>query len=115
MGIKLKINAKEEIDLTDFTIIDCIKKCEDIKGKNEYLSRNIIAIELFGKYSIFDKAKESLEVDKLSKWSKITAHEKEAYGEVELKQYDTNNKLYDTLTFEKAFIIEYKENYSYEK
>lgn len=106
---------KPEISLTDFTIVNYKKAFEDIEGKNEFLSRNIIGIDLFGKYGLFDKSKESEEVNKLSVWSKFTAHEEEAYKRVEINLIDSIGNMYETIIFEKAFLISYYENQNKKK
>lgn len=104
-----------EISITDFTIIDYKKVIEDIEGKNEFLSRNITAIELFGKYSLFDESKEAEEVNKISIWSKFTSHEEEAYKRVEISLSDNIGNIYETIIFEKAFLISYYEKQSKKK
>ena len=85
MGLGLKITyKKEEINLTDFTIQDFVRKVEDIQGRNEYLARNINSLELFGKYSVADASQESKEVNNLARWSKVMAHEESCYRKLEL-------------------------------
>lgn len=116
MGLELKIiKEKDEINLTDFTIEDFVRKVEDIQGKNEYLARNINSLELFGKYSVFDESLESLEVNKLAQWAKVTAHEKSVYRKLELTLKDNNDEPYDSLAFEKAFVVEYSEDYDFKR
>jgi len=114
MGIELKIIGEEEIVLTDFTIKQYELVQDDIQGKNEYLSRNIIGIELNGEFSANDNCAEAKEVNLLSRWSKITAHEKDAYRKVEVKLADANNEVYDTILFEEAFLVTYAENYNFD-
>lgn len=116
MGLELKITQeKDEINLTDFTIEDFVRKVEDIQGKNEYLARNINSLGLYGKYSVADKSLESLEVNKLAKWAKVTAHEKSVYRKLELTLKDNNDEAYDSLLFKKAFVVEYSEDYDFKR
>jgi hypothetical protein len=109
MGIKVKITGEEEINLTDFSVVNYNNKVEDILGENDYLSKNILGMELFGMFNIFDKSLEAEEVNKLSQWSKKVAHEEDAYRSIEVSLYDVNNNQYDTFTIEKGFLVTYKE------
>ena len=116
MGLGLKITyKKEEINLTDFTIENHVRKVEDIPGRNEFLARNVNSLELNGKYSIYDVSKESLEVNKLACWYKVTAHEESCYRKLEFILKDNNDDEYDSLTFEKAFMVDYSEVFNFER
>ncbi len=115
MGLVVKIDGKEEINLTDFTIDNYKKEIEEFLDENNYLSEHVVGIELYGKYYIYDNSKEALEVDKLSRWSKVVAHESDCYRSIDGKFYDVNNILYDEFIFVKNFIVNYKESYDKEQ
>ena len=92
-----------------------MRKVEDIPGRNEFLARNVNSLELNGKYSIYDVSKESLEVNKLARWYKVTPHEESCYRKLELILKDNNDEEYDSLTFEKAFMVDYSEVFNFER
>ena len=105
----------KKIRLTDFTITKYNKRLDESEGKNEYLEKDLLGIELYGKINVYDKSKEILAVNDLAKWSKVTAHEKEAYKDVKVKFFDNNNVVYDKMHFKNGFIVEYKESFDYKQ
>ena len=107
------INDENIIILTKFTIKDCIKITEDVEGKNEYLSKNINGIEITGKYNIANANQETEDIGELFEWYKKTAHEKESYRKITVEFSDVSGNIYDGFVFEKAFIVEFKEEYSH--
>ena len=116
MGLELKItHGKKEINLTDFTIVDFNHMVEDIKGRNEFLARNVQSIEIFGCYSLFDKNDESMDAYKLECWAKKTAHDKSVYRKVKLTLKDNNDEIYDEIKFKKGFVVKFSEGYKSEK
>jgi hypothetical protein len=111
MGIKLKIVGEEEVKLTDFSIYEYKKRVDEIKGDNEYISKHLKGIEIFGKLNVHDTNEEKGEVNKLSQWSKKSAIEEVAYGEVIVEFYDVNNKNHNMFNMKKAFVLEYEETF----
>ncbi len=98
----------QDIILTDFSILKIVKKVVEAEN-DDFLTKNIYGFELFGKYNIYDKSSECLAVDKFSDWAKLTAHEEKVYKTVNVLFTDNNNQPYDTISLEKAFVVQYKE------
>ena len=116
MGLELKItHGKKEINLTDFTIVDFNHMVDDIKGRNEFLARNIQSLEIFGCYSLFNKNDESMNVFKFECWAKKTAHDKSVYRKVKLTLKDNNDEIYNEIKFKKGFVVKFSEGYNSEK
>ena len=116
MGIELKIkHGKNEINLTDFTIENFVRKVGNLEGRNRFLEISVNSLEIFGNYSVYDESGENLEVIKLANWAKNTAHEDSAYRRVELILKDNNDVIYDSLIFKKAFIVNYYKGFDSER
>lgn len=110
MGMKLTINTEDNstiIVLTNHSIKNYKMLSEEPEGRNEYLSGPMQGLELNGKIDIYDKSGELLELKKLSDWAKKTAHEKDVYRKTVLEFSSNTSEQYETVTLQKAFIVEY--------
>lgn len=125
MGIKLKIVNTEAlkgtvgvdmtdeneniINLTEHTVLEYHKYLEDMGKDDEYLSGKVSGVDIVGTVDVYDRSGEILDMKKISSWSKVFAHEKEAYRDILIEICDSKNEMYDLVHVEKAFIVTYKE------
>lgn len=103
------------INLTEHTILKYKKRLDNMGTENEYLSGEVLGIELTGTVDVYDRSGEILDMKNLSLWAKDIAHEKQCYRDLLIETGDSNNNIYDSLHTEKAFIVKYIENFKGKK
>jgi len=102
---------ENDIVLTDFTVYNYNRRLDRIGGQNEYLSRDILGLELFGKVNPYDKSKEILQINTLSAWVKQNAHNKDTYRYICVELTDNLDRVYDTIEIPQGFVVKYKESF----
>lgn len=119
MGLKILIteqqNQDKNIQLTDFTIYRYQTRLDSLGEKNQYLSNEIVGIELYGKMNIDEGSKEFEEINKLSEWAKLTIHEQNIYRNVSVEFTDGEDTLCDAIQLNQGFVVKYKEGYDAKK
>lgn len=119
MGLKILIteqqNQDKNIQLTDFTIYRYQTRLDSLGEKNQYLSNEIVGIELYGKMNIDEGSKEFEEINKLSEWAKLTIHEQNIYRNVSVEFTDGEENLCDAIQLNQGFVVKYKEGYDAKK
>jgi len=100
------------IILTSHTVKNCKGVVEDVPGKSIFASRAVNAIELSGIFNIADQSQEHANVCALFDWFKTVSHDKRTYKKIEVSRRTGGNVEYENITFDRAFVVDYKENAS---
>ena len=110
------VNRSDEEDenegaivLTGHTVTEVRNLSETVPGRNGTQTKSVNAMQINGMFNVADQSKEQSNMTVFFDWHKRPAHDKKAYKRIPVSHRTGGDIEVDNITFDKAFVVSYKE------
>ena len=112
MSIQISITGGgEKVILTEGSVTKCRYMLEDTK-QSEHLEASIDSVILEGAADLYGSEGETANVMNLINWVLCGGTDAGCYRQLTVKLFGSTGELMQTIRFDKAFVVDYKERFS---
>ena len=115
MSIQLEIfGGEKDIVLTEGSIVKSEYKIQE-GIQTQYMEESVDTIQLIGEIDLHSGGIETANVSKLAQWAFSPSTEEKCYRQLSMKLYDSMGEQIQQICFERAFVVRYKDSFSFQK